>query len=97
MIGQRTWGGLIGMTGAPLLIDGGHVTVPTFSIYDTKGDWVIEGHGVDPDIAVPDDPAALANGVDPQLERAIEEVKKSLQTNPPLVPKKPAYPNRAPK
>ena len=97
VIGQRTWGGLIGMTGAPLLIDGGHVTVPTFSIYDTKGDWVIEGHGVDPDIAVPDDPAALANGVDPQLERAIEAVKKSLQTNPPLVPKKPAYPNRAPK
>ena len=97
VIGQRTWGGLIGMTGAPLLVDGGHVTVPTFSIYDTKGEWVIEGHGVDPDIAVADDPAELAKGVDPQLERAIEEVKKSLQANPPLVPKKPAYPNRAPK
>ena len=97
VIGQRTWGGLIGMTGAPLLVDGGHVTVPTFSIYDTKGEWVIEGHGVEPDIAVADDPAELAKGVDPQLERAIEEVKKSLQTNPPQVPKKPAYPNRAPK
>ena len=97
VIGQRTWGGLIGMTGAPLLVDGGHVTVPTFSIYDTKGEWVIEGHGVEPDIAVADDPAELAKGVDPQLERAIEEVKKSLQTNPPQVPKKPAYPNRTPK
>ena len=97
VIGQRTWGGLIGMTGAPLLIDGGHVTVPTFSIYDTTGEWVIEGHGVDPDIAVTDDPAELAKGVDPQLERAIDEVKKSLQAKPPLAPKKPAYPNRAPK
>ena len=97
VIGQRTWGGLIGMTGAPQLIDGGHVTVPTFSIYDTKGEWVIEGHGVDPDIAVVDDPAELAKGIDPQLERAIDEVKKSLQANQPLAPKKPAYPNRAPK
>jgi tricorn protease len=41
VIGQRTWGGLIGMTGAPPLIDGGHVTVPTFSIYDTAGRWII--------------------------------------------------------
>ena len=75
----------------------GSVTVPTFSIYDTKGEWMIEGHGVEPDIAVADDPAELAKGVDPQLERAIEEVKKSLQTKPPQVPKKPAYPNRTPK
>ena len=97
VIGQRTWGGLIGMTGAPRLIDGGSVTVPTFSIYDTNGEWIIEGHGVDPDIVVTDDPAALAKGIDPQLERAIEEVKKSIETKPPQAPKKPAYPNRAPK
>jgi len=97
VIGQRTWGGLIGMTGTPPLIDGGHVTVPTFSIYDTAGEWIIEGHGVDPDIAVVDDPVELAKGVDPQLERAIEEVKKSLQTKPPQTPKKPVYPNRAPR
>ncbi|MCE9611002.1 MAG: PDZ domain-containing protein [Chthoniobacter sp.] len=97
VIGQRTWGGLIGMTGTPLLIDGGHVTVPTFSIYDTTGEWIIEGHGVDPDIAVVDDPAELAKGVDPQLERAIAEVQKSVETKPPQTPKKPAYPNRAPR
>lgn len=90
-------GGLIGMTGTPPLIDGGHVTVPTFSIYDTAGEWIIEGHGVEPDIAVVDDPAELAKGVDPQLERAIEEVTKSLQTKLPQTPKKPAYPNRAPR
>src|SRR5437868_15357700 len=78
IIGQRTWGGLIGMTGAPGLIDGGSVTVPTFSIYDTTGKWIIEGRGVDPDIAVLDDPAELAQGRDPQLERAIAEVQKAL-------------------
>jgi tricorn protease len=94
IIGQRTWGGLIGMTGAPGLIDGGSVTVPTFGIYDTAGKWIIEGRGVDPDIAVLDDPAELAQGRDPQLERAIAEVQKSLLANPPQPPKKPAYPIR---
>lgn len=95
VIGQRTWGGLIGMTGAPLLVDGGHVTVPTFSIYDTSGEWIIEGQGVSPDITVMDDPAELAKGNDPQLDRAIEEVTNALKANPPAHPKRPAYPNRA--
>ncbi len=94
IIGTRTWGGLIGMTGAPALIDGGSVTVPTFSIYDTDGKWIIEGHGVDPDLAVEDDPARMQDGADPQLDRAIAEVLKSLETNPPR-PTKPMYPNRA--
>jgi tricorn protease len=95
VIGQRTWGGLIGMTGAPALIDGGHVTVPTFSIYDTAGSWIIEGSGVTPDLEVIDDPAALAKGEDPQLERAIKEMMGSLAAAPVAQPKRPAYPNRA--
>ena len=78
IIGQRTWGGLIGITGTPQLIDGGSVTCSTFSIYDATGQWIIEGRGVEPDIAVIDDPAALAKGIDPQLERAIEEVTKEI-------------------
>ncbi len=94
-IGQRTWGGLIGMTGAPQFVDGGHVTVPTFSIYDPTGNWIIEGHGVDPDVPVIDDPAQLAKGIDPQLERAIQEVIKQLDSNPPATPKRPGYPNRS--
>jgi tricorn protease len=97
IIGTRTWGGLIGMTGAPGLIDGGHVTVPTFSIYDTSGKWIIEGHGVDPDIPVLDDPAELAQGRDPQLERAIQEVQKEMQASPSGAPHKPPYPIRGPK
>ena len=94
VIGTRTWGGLIGMTGCPSLIDGGSVTVPTFSIYDNSGKWIIEGHGVDPDIAVIDDPAALAKGIDPQLERSISEINTMLEKNPVVAPKKPTYQDR---
>jgi tricorn protease len=95
LIGTRTWGGLIGITGAPPLIDGGSVTVPTFGIYSTKGEWIIEGHGVDPDITVVDDPTVMAKGGDPQLERAIQEVLQQLKTNPPPDVHKPKYPLRA--
>ncbi|MCX8108286.1 MAG: PDZ domain-containing protein [Verrucomicrobiae bacterium] len=94
LIGLRTWGGLIGMTGVPQLIDGGTVTVPTFGIYSTNGQWIIEGYGVDPDIEVVDDPAAMARGEDPQLERAVKEVLKMLSENPPPQPRKPPYPKR---
>ena len=95
LVGTRTWGGLIGISGAPPLIDGGRVTVPTFRIYDTKGEWVIEGHGVDPDIRVVDDPAKMLHGDDPQLDRGIQEILSSLEKNPPVAPKRPAYQNRA--
>ncbi len=94
LIGTRTWGGLIGITGCPELVDGGTVTSPTFGIYSRKGDWIIEGHGVDPDIPVVDDPSLMAKGGDPQLERAIDEVKKALKKNPPPAVKKPKYPLR---
>jgi tricorn protease len=94
LIGQRTWGGLIGMTGSPPLVDGGSVTVPTFGIYDESG-WIIESYGVDPDIEVVDDPGEMARGGDPQLERAIFEVMKSIRQNPPPSVKKPQYPDRS--
>jgi len=95
LIGTRTWGGLIGMTGAPPLIDGGSVTVPTFGIYDLKGHWIIEDYGVDPDIEVIDDPSIMAKGGDPQLDRAIAEIQKLIKKNPPPQPSKPPYPTRA--
>ncbi|MFZ5787522.1 MAG: S41 family peptidase, partial [Acidobacteriota bacterium] len=95
LVGTRTWGGLIGMSGVPALIDGGNVTVPTFGIYSKQGEWIIEGHGVEPDIEVIDDPTAMASGGDPQLERAVKEVLEALEANPPKPPVKPAYPNRA--
>ena len=95
IIGMRTWGGLIGITGTPGLLDGGSITVPTFGIYSRDGQWIIEGYGVDPDIEVVDDPAAMAKGGDPQLERAVTEVMKQLRQSPPPNVKKPKYPDRS--
>lgn len=83
LIGTRTWGGLIGISGAPPLIDGGSVTVPTFRMYNPDGTWFAEGYGVEPDIEVPEDPTALARGTDPQLERAIMEALRLLEVTPP--------------
>jgi tricorn protease len=80
LIGARTWGGLIGISGVPPLIDGGAVTVPTFRMYNPDGTWFREGHGVDPDIAVPEDLSAMAKGTDTQLMRAIAETKTLLKT-----------------
>jgi tricorn protease len=94
LIGTRTWGGLIGYSGRPSLIDGGRVTVPTFSFYDLDGEWDVEGYGVDPDIEVVDDPSLMQNGGDPQLDRAIAEVMKALEENPPRRPERPEYPVR---
>jgi len=95
LIGSRTWGGLIGISGSPLLIDGGNVTVPTFRMYDPKGQWFAEGHGVEPDIAVPEDPTQLAKGTDPQLKRAIDEVLDRI-AKAPKTPSRPEYERRIP-
>lgn len=94
LVGARTWGGLIGITGAPTLIDGGSVTVPTFRMYDPDGKWFKEGHGVDPDIEVPEDAGMLSKGVDVQLECAIQEALRLLKENPPVNPKQPEYEKR---
>jgi tricorn protease len=94
LIGSRTWGGLIGISGAPGLIDGGGVTVPTFRMYNLDGTWFKEGHGVDPDIAVLEDLTEAAKGKDVQLERAITEVESLLKTKGFTAPKLPAYETR---
>ena len=95
LIGGRTWGGLIGISGAPTLIDGGGVTVPTFRMYNPDGTWFKEGHGVDPDIQVLEDPTQLAKGVDTQLERAIAEALKLVKDKGPIHPAPPQKENRA--
>jgi tricorn protease len=79
LIGTRTWGGLIGISGVPGLIDGGGITVPTFRMYNPDGTWFKEGHGVDPDIPVAEDLSAAAHGKDNQLERAITEINELLK------------------
>jgi tricorn protease len=94
LIGTRTWGGLVGISGAPGLIDGASVTVPTFAFYELDGTWGVEGHGVDPDHVVPDDPALWQNGRDPQLDKAIELMLDALRQHPYVAPRRPAFPNR---
>lgn len=95
LIGTRTWGGLVGISGNPVLIDGGRVAVPRFAFYETDGTWGIEGHGVEPDIEVLDDPAKLVNGGDPQLDAAIDLMLKTIAEHPPQSPPRPAYPDRS--
>lgn len=95
LIGRRTWGGLVGITGGPRLIDGASVTVPSFAYYELDGTWGIEGHGVDPDIEVIDDPALMQDGADPQLKAAIDHLLEELETSAFKEPKRPAYPNRS--
>jgi tricorn protease len=95
LIGTRTWGGLIGISGAPSLIDGGSVTVPTFRMYDPDGTWFKEGYGVDPDIEVVEDFESLAKGTDAQLEAAIKEVMRLLNGSEKFTPPaRPAYEKR---
>ncbi|KAB2967389.1 MAG: peptidase S41 [Thermoanaerobaculia bacterium] len=95
LIGTRTWGGLVGISGNPDLIDGAVVTVPTFAFYEPDGTWGVEGHGVDPDIEVIDDPGKMAGGRDIQLDAAIEHLLGELERAPFRKPARPAYPNRS--
>jgi tricorn protease-like protein/C-terminal processing protease CtpA/Prc len=95
LIGTRTWGGLVGISGNPGLIDGGGVTVPTFGFYEKDGTWGIEGHGVEPDIEVVDDPALMIDGGDPQLDRAIAVMLEEIRRNPYVPPTRPHDPDRA--
>ena len=93
LIGTRTWGGLVGISGNPALIDGASPSVPTFAFYELDGTWGVEGHGVEPDIEVLDDPAKMVGGKDPQLERAIAVLLEELESHQPLA-ERPAYPDR---
>ncbi|MFP4081409.1 MAG: PDZ domain-containing protein [Candidatus Aminicenantes bacterium] len=91
LIGKRTWGGLVGTLGFPILMDGGYVTAPNLAIWTEDG-WVVENEGVPPDIEVEQRPDAVLEGKDPQLEKAIEVVMKKLKDNPQPKPKRPPFP-----
>jgi len=97
LIGKRSWGGVIGITSHGPLIDGGSVNVPEFGFADTAGRWIIEGHGVDPDIVVDNDPRSVIAGHDPQLERGVAEVMRLIAEHPRRLPTRPAPPDKAPR
>ena len=96
LIGTRTWGGVVGINDWGPLIDGGTTNVPQFATASTQGQWVIEGHGVDPDIVVQKDVASQLAGRDPQLDRAIAEIQKQITADPIALPSRPAAPVKAP-
>ena len=95
LIGTRTWGGLVGISGNARLVDGGNISVPRFGIFNENGEWIIEGIGVYPDIEVVDRPEQLAKGIDPGIEKAVEVLLKELEKNPPKKVKIPEPPNRS--
>lgn len=86
LIGTRTWGGLVGISGVPGLIDGGQFSVPNFGFYEMDGTWGIEGHGVAPDIEVVNDPALLHQGIDPQMDKAVEVLLEALENGGQFTP-----------
>ncbi len=94
IIGERTWGGLIGPAVGHQTIDGGGFTAPPGRIYGPDGTWFAEGHGVEPDIYVVDHPSELARGTDPQLEAAIQEVLRLIEANPVMLPDPPPFERR---
>ena len=93
LIGKRTWGGLVGILGFPVLMDGAFVTAPNLGIWTEDG-WIVENEGVPPDIEVEQWPAEVAAGHDPQLEKAIHVVMEELKRNPPKKPVRPPFPIR---
>jgi len=94
LIGERTWGGEVGITGYPPLIDGGSVTAPSLAFFTTEGRWGIENTGVPPDIEVEIDPKSWREGHDPQLEKAVQTLLQEMKEHPqpkPVVPPFPVY------
>jgi tricorn protease len=94
IVGKRTWGGLVGVLGFPVLMDGGTITAPNLAIWTPEEGWVVENEGVPPDIEVEQTPRDVMAGHDPQLERAIAIALEELEKNPPRRPARPPYPVR---
>ncbi|HEX4051349.1 MAG TPA: S41 family peptidase [Steroidobacteraceae bacterium] len=99
LIGMRTWGGVRGIRGDWSLLDNGYITIPEDAVYGLKSQWVIENHGVEPDMQVQDEPADLLAGRDAQLSAAVNYLLQKLgpqrATLPPAPPGLPAYPSEA--
>jgi tricorn protease len=93
LVGKRTWGGLVGISSLPVLMDGGRVTSPSFGFFNPQGQWDVENHGVPPDYEVDMEPKPVSEGHDPQLEKAVSLALDELAKHPVPAPQKPEYPN----
>ena len=94
LIGTKTWGGLVGTWDTPRFIDGGRMVAPRGGFYDINGEWAVEGVGVSPDIEVRQLPAEIIKGNDPQLERAVQEALKLLETQEVTLKPEPRAPEK---
>ncbi|MCD6347361.1 MAG: PD40 domain-containing protein [Bacteroidales bacterium] len=92
LVGKRTWGGLVGIGGTPVLMDGGSVTAPNFGIFSKDGKWIIENEGVSPDYEIEMDPKEVIDGRDPQLEKAVKVVMDELKQKGYKKTPRPKYP-----
>ena len=95
VIGVRTWGGEIWLSSSNVLADRGIATAAEMGVYGPEGKWLIEGHGVDPDIVVDNLPHATFTGSDAQLDAALRYLQQQIRKDPRPVPKAPPYPNKA--
>ena len=94
LVGTRTWGGLVGTWDTPPLLDGGRFVAPRGGFIDVNGEWAVEGEGVAPDIEVRNDPRPVIDGGDPQLEAAVQEALRLLQTEAVELKAEPSAPIR---
>ena len=94
LVGTRTWGGLVGTWDTPRFIDGGRMVAPRGGFYNTKGEWDVEGKGIAPDIEVIQSPKEIVKGKDPQLERAVKEALRLLETEEFIMKPEPHAPVR---
>jgi tricorn protease len=95
IIGTRTWGGEIWLSSSNVLADKGIATAAENGVYGPEGAWLIEGHGVEPDIVVDDLPRATFDGEDAQLKAAVDELLRAIAADPRPVPKAPPYPDKS--
>lgn len=95
VVGTRTWGGEIWLSAQRWLVDSGMATAAETGVYGPEGEWLIEGHGVDPDIVVDNLPHETFKGRDAQLEAAVKHLKELIAKDPRPVPPTPKYPDKS--
>lgn len=95
VIGTRTWGGEIWLTASNLLVDGGIAAAAEFGVFGPEGQWLIEGHGVEPDVVVDNLPHATFKGQDAQLEAAVAHLQRLIREDPRPQPPPPSYPDKS--
>jgi len=95
IIGTRTWGGEIWLSFNNRLVDKGIASAAQTGVYGNDGTWLIEGHGVDPDIVVDNLPYETFHGKDSQLEAAVRHLQELISADPRNVPPPPPYPDKS--